>query len=61
LPEEWKEVIVVPIYKKSDKIYYSNYGAISLLTTTYNILFIITLPRLTPYAEEIIGDNQCRF
>ena len=61
LLEEWKESIVVPIYKKGDKIYCSNFRGISLLPTTYKILSNILLSRLTPYAEEIIGDHQCGF
>jgi hypothetical protein len=39
----------------------SNYRGISLLPTTYKILSNILLSRLTPYAEEIIGDDQCGF
>jgi len=31
------------------------------LPTTYKILSNILLSRLTPYAEEIIGDHQCGF
>jgi len=61
LPEEWKESIIVPVYKKGDKRDCSNYRGISLLPTTYKILSNILLSRLTPYAEEIIGDHQCRF
>jgi len=61
LPEDWKELIIVPIYKKSDKTDYSNYSGISLLPTTYKILSIILLSRLTPYAEEIIGYHQSVF
>ena len=57
---EWKESIIVPIYKMGDKRDYSNYRGISLLSTTYKILSNSLLSRLTPYAEEIIGD-QCRF
>jgi len=57
LPEEWKELIIVPIYKKSDKTDCSNYRGIPLLPTTYKILSNILLSRLTPCAEEIIGDH----
>ena len=31
------------------------------MSTTYKILSNILLSRLTPYAEEIIGDHQCGF
>jgi len=60
LPEEWKESIIVPIYKKGDKTDCNNYG-ISLLPTTYKILSNVLLSRLIPYAEEVIGDHQCGF
>jgi len=61
LPEQWKQLIIVPIYKKGDKTDCSNYRGISLLSTTYKILSNILLSRLTPYAEEIIGDHKCGF
>ena len=61
MPEEWKEPIIVSIYKKGDKTDCSNYSGISLLPTTYKILSNILLSRLTPYAEESIGDHQCGF
>ena len=61
MPEEWKESIVVPNYKKGDKTNCSNYRGISLLPATYKILSNILLSRLTPYAEHIIGDHQCGF
>jgi len=61
LPEEWEESIIVPIYKKGDETYCSNYRGISLLPTTYKILSNTLLSRLTPYGEEIIGDHQCGF
>ncbi len=61
LPEEWKQSINVPIYKKGDKTDCSNYRGRSLLSTTYKILSNILLSRITPYAEEIIGDHQCGF
>jgi hypothetical protein len=40
---------------------YSNYRRISLLPTTYKILFSILLSRLILYEDEIIGDHQCGF
>jgi len=61
LPEEWKESIIVPIYKKGGNTDCSNYTAIAVLPTTCKILSNILLSRLTPYAEEIIGDHQCGF
>jgi len=61
LPEEWKESITVPIYKKGDKTGCNNHRGISLLPTTYKILSNILLSKLSPYEEEITGDHQCGF
>jgi len=61
LPEEWKESIIVYIYKKGDKTDCSNYRGISHITfANYVHTFFsnILLSRLTPYAEEIIRDHQ---
>jgi len=60
LPDELKESIILPINKKGDKTD-CNYRGISLLPTTYKILSSILLSRLTPHAEEIIGNHQCGF
>jgi hypothetical protein len=61
LPEQLKESIIVPVYKKGDTTDCSNYCSTPLLSTTYKILSNILLSRLTPYAEEITGDHQCGF
>jgi hypothetical protein len=61
LPDQWKESIIVPIHKKGDKTDCNNYCGISLLSTSYKILSIILLSRLSPYIDEIIGDHQCGF
>jgi hypothetical protein len=61
LPHQWKESIVVPIHKKGDKTDCSKYRGISLLSNSYKIVLNILLARLTPYADEIIGDHQCGF
>jgi hypothetical protein len=60
LPDQRKESIIVPVYKKGDKTDCSNYREISLLSTLYKILSNI-LSRLSPYVDEIIGDHQCGF
>jgi hypothetical protein len=61
LPHHWKESNAIPIHRKGDKTDCSNYRGISLLSTSYKILSNILLARLTPYADEIIGDQQCGF
>jgi len=60
LPEQWKDLVVVPVYKKGVKTY-TTYRSTSLLSTTYKLLCNILLSKLTPYAEEIIGNHQCEF
>jgi hypothetical protein len=61
LPEEWKQSIIVPIYKMGDKTDCSNYRGISLSSTTYKISSNILFSKLTPHAEKMIGDRQCGF
>jgi hypothetical protein len=43
VPKQWKESIIVPIYKKREKTKCSNYRGIPLLPTTYKILSHILL------------------
>jgi hypothetical protein len=61
LPYQWKEFIIVPVHKKGDKTDCNNYRWISLLSTSLKILSNIFLSKLSPYIDEIIGDNQCGF
>jgi hypothetical protein len=61
LPDKWKESMIIPFHKKSDKTDCNNYRGISLLTTSYNILSNILLSRLSPYIDEINGDHQIGF
>jgi hypothetical protein len=61
LPQQWKESVIVPIYKKGDKTDCSNYRGISLLSTAYRILSNILLARLALYVNEVIGDHQYGF
>jgi hypothetical protein len=61
LPEQWKESVIVPVYKKDDKACCSSYRGKALLPIAYNILSNNLLSRLTPYAQKITGDHQCGF
>jgi hypothetical protein len=61
LPEEWKESVILPIYKKGDKTDCITDRSTSLASTKYNILPKILMSSLTSYAKEIIGDHQCGF
>jgi len=61
LPEQCKVSIIVPIYKRDDKTDCTNNKGMSILSNTYTVLSNNLLSRLTPYAGEITGDNQCGF
>jgi hypothetical protein len=61
LPDQWKESVIAPFHKKGDKTDCSYYHGISLLSTSYKFLSNILLSRLSPYVDEIIGDDQCGF
>jgi hypothetical protein len=56
LPVEWKESSTVPAI-----IWVIKQSVVILEVTTYKILSNALLSRLSPYAEEIIGDQQCGF
>jgi len=58
LPEEWKESIILPIYKKGNKTDCSNHRGVSFLPVAYKILSNILLSRLTPCAEKIIWGSS---
>jgi hypothetical protein len=61
LPREWKESIILTIYKKADKTDCSNYRGITILSATYKTPSYILLSWLPPNAEAINGDHQCEF
>lgn len=60
LPQQWKESVIIPTYKKSDKTDCSSYQCTSWLSAIYKMLSII-LWRLIPYVDKINGDLQCKF
>jgi len=61
LTQQWKESVIVPVYKNGNETDCSNYRGISLLSTTYKTLFNILVSNLTPCVDEIIGYHQYGF
>jgi len=61
IPEEWKETIIVPIYKRGDRDRCENYRGIVLENAPYKIFVNIILLKIKPYIEKITGDCQNRF
>jgi hypothetical protein len=61
LPEQWKESVILPIYKKGDKTDCDCYQSMSLSLTAYQILSNLLLDRLTSHMEEIFVAHQSEF
>ena len=61
MPTDWNLSIICPIHKKGDPMECSNYRGVSLLNTAYKILSTILFTRISPFAENIIGNYQCGF
>jgi len=61
IPEEWKETIIVSIFKKGDRDRCENYRGIALGNASYKILANIILEKIKPFIEKITGDLQNGF
>ena len=48
IPEEWKEIIIVPIHKRGDRDRCENYREIAMGNAAYKILQNIILGKITP-------------
>jgi hypothetical protein len=62
-PQEWKEGIICPIYKKGEKDTASNYRGITLLNTAYKVYAMIVEERLMKEMNErgALPDGQAGF
>jgi len=58
LPNQWKEGIICPMYKKGDRLDCTNYRPIILLNVAYKIFAIILNQRLVDIIETELGDNS---
>jgi hypothetical protein len=61
LPQQWKESIILPIYKKGDKTDCSNCRGISLLSTTYKFYPIFFLQSQFHKNTKLLGSISMDF
>lgn len=61
VPEEWREGLIIPIYKKGEKKKVENYRGVTLLNTAYKIYARILNERLLKEVEEKLGETQFGF
>jgi len=58
-PNDWKDALLVTIFKKGDRRECGNYRGISLLSIAGKILARILLNRIQIVAEIILPESQC--
>lgn len=59
IPEDWKEDIIIPIFKKGDQPNCEKIQRHFLLSTCYRIISNILLSKLTSFTEDTIEVYQC--
>ena len=60
-PEDWRRSVIIPIFKKKDKLVCDNYRGISLLCHAEKLMASILLQRIKPRTEEILSEAQAGF
>ena len=61
IPEDWGKAIIVPIFKKKDKLDCANYRGISLLTLPGKVFCSILHNRMKKQTEEMLSESQAGF
>ena len=61
VPSQWSLSILVPVFKKGDKLLCNNYRGISLLDISLKIFESIILHRFQSLTETLLRDNQAGF
>ena len=51
VPSEWKESILIPIFKKGDQLDPNNYRGISLINTIPKIFMLLVTQRLYAFVQ----------
>ena len=62
-PEEWKEGLITPIFKKGEKGRIENYRGITLLNSAYKVYAMVLTERLRKKIEnkEILPESKVGF
>ena len=61
IPQDWGRAVIVPIYKKKDKLDCSNYRGISLLSLAGKVFCSILHKRMQTQTEDILAESQAGF
>ncbi|XP_062519263.1 uncharacterized protein LOC134194353 [Corticium candelabrum] len=59
--QDWKDSVLVPVFKKNDRLICDNYRGISLLSVPGKVLANILLERLKQSVEPLLLEAQCGF
>jgi len=61
IPNEWRNAVIIPIYKKGDRRETQKYRGISILNTCYKIYSKILNMKLQNYSEIFMTETQNGF
>src|SRR5215469_7400621 len=61
IPDEWRNAVITPIFKKGDRREPQNYRGISILNTCYKIYAKILTIKLQKYSEAFLSETQNGF
>lgn len=61
MPPDFRDSLVVPIFKKGDRTNCNNYRGISLLSCLGKLIAQILANRIVPLVEKILPESQCGF
>jgi len=61
VPQDWKDALLITIFKKGDRKICGNYRGISLLSIPRKVFAWVLLNRLTSVAEGFLPEAQCGF
>jgi endonuclease/exonuclease/phosphatase family metal-dependent hydrolase len=61
MPDEWRNCLITPVFKKGDRLECSNHRGIGVLNVAYKILSKTICSRLKPHMDNTIRNYQCGF